>query len=163
MYHCLFVEPETKVIHFPRTKEDLDEAWNETGGVFTLPGCIGAIDGSLIPCKKPTKAQADGDTDAYYGYKGYMSTMDIFPSSSWSCQCPCGCGTVVKRYIMPTLLLAVVDTFGRSIYVLAGAPRCCGDTGLFGNCSLKDLTNEGILTQSSTQITIGDNVHEISI
>ena len=22
-----------------------------------------------------------------------------FPSSSWSCQCPCGCGTVVKRYI----------------------------------------------------------------
>ena len=22
-----------------------------------------------------------------------------FPSSSWSCQCPCGCGTVVKRHI----------------------------------------------------------------
>ena len=23
-----------------------------------------------------------------------------FPCSSWSCQCPCGCGTVVKRYII---------------------------------------------------------------
>ena len=24
---------------------------------------------------------------------------DKFPSSSWICQCPCGCGTVVKRHI----------------------------------------------------------------
>ena len=23
----------------------------------------------------------------------------LFPSSSWSCQCPCGCGTVEERYI----------------------------------------------------------------
>ena len=27
-----------------------------------------------------------------------------FPSSSWSCQCPWGCGTVVKRYIIITIL-----------------------------------------------------------
>ena len=26
-------------------------------------------------------------------------TIKRFPSSSWSCQCPCGCSTVVKRYI----------------------------------------------------------------
>ena len=134
MYECLFVEPDTKVIKFPRTKEELDKALNEEGGKFTLPGCIGAIDGSLIPCKKPTKKQADGDTDAYYGYKGFIST----------------------------LLLAVVDTFGRFIYVLAGAPGCCGDTGLFGNSSLKALINTGVLLQSSTKITIGPIVHDIN-
>ena len=27
-----------------------------------------------------------------------------FPSSCWSCQCPCGCGTVVKRYIIPSVV-----------------------------------------------------------
>ena len=73
MYHCLFVEPQTKVIHFPRTKDELDKALNETGGAFTLASCTGAIGGSLIPCKKRTKAQGDGDTDAYYGCKGVIT------------------------------------------------------------------------------------------
>jgi hypothetical protein len=35
-----------------------------------VPGCVGAIDGSLIPQRKPTKEQANQDTDSYYGYKG---------------------------------------------------------------------------------------------
>ena len=30
-----------------------------------------------------------------------------FPSSSWSCQCPCGCGTVVKRYIIDCFLYRI--------------------------------------------------------
>ena len=55
-----------------------------------------------------------------------------------------------------------MDTFGRFIYVLGGAPGCCGDTGLFGNSSLKDLINTGVLLQSSTEITIGTNVHDIN-
>ena len=103
-----------------------------------LPACIGAVDGTLIPiipCKKPTKAQARGDTDAYYGYKGFIST----------------------------LLLAGVDTIGRFIYVLGGAPGCCGDTRLFGNSLLKDLMSTGIFTQTIVEITLGKNVHEINL
>ena len=38
----------------------------------------------------------------------------IFPSSSWSCQCPCGCGTVVKRYII------IWDWFGLVQVGIAG-------------------------------------------
>ena len=27
-------------------------------------------------------------------------TLHGYPCSCWSCQCPCGCSTVVKRYVM---------------------------------------------------------------
>ena len=30
----------------------------------------------------------------------YVQMSFWFPRSSWSCQCPCGCGTVVKLYII---------------------------------------------------------------
>jgi hypothetical protein len=39
---------------------------------YALPGCLGAIDGSLIPLKKPTKAQANQDADSYYLTKGEL-------------------------------------------------------------------------------------------
>ena len=32
--------------------------------------------------------------------RGCISICFRFPGSSWSCQCPCGCDTVVKRYII---------------------------------------------------------------
>jgi hypothetical protein len=34
---------------------------------FQLPGCIGAVDSSLIPQRKPTKEQANQDSGSYYG------------------------------------------------------------------------------------------------
>ena len=44
--------------------------------------------------------------NAFFCVEVSQKTFDLifkkqqwFPSSSWSCQCPCGCGTVVKRYI----------------------------------------------------------------
>ena len=30
----------------------------------------------------------------------HLIPLSWFPSSSWSCRCPCGCGSVVKRYIL---------------------------------------------------------------
>ena len=51
MYQCLFIEPDTKVIKFPRTKDELDRALNEEGGAFILPGCIGAISASFFKIK----------------------------------------------------------------------------------------------------------------
>ena len=71
------------------------------------------------------------DTDAWYGYKGYICT----------------------------LLLAVVETRGRFLYVHAGAPGSWGDTGLFSQCGLKQVINTGILTQSHVNITIGQVQH----
>ena len=35
-----------------------------------------------------------------YPVRPYILITHWFPSSSWSCQCPCGCGTVVKRCII---------------------------------------------------------------
>ena len=34
-----------------------------------------------------------------------------FPSSCWSCQCPCGCGTALKRHIMQ------INSFGTDCLV----------------------------------------------
>ena len=133
MYECMFVSALTKVIRFPKSKEAIDLALQTEGGSFVLLGCLGAIDGSLIPCKKPTRKSANEDTDAWYGYKGYICT----------------------------LLLAVVDTRGRFLYVHAGAPGSCGDTGLFSQCGLKQVINTGILTQSHVSIAIGQVQHEV--
>jgi hypothetical protein len=33
---------------------------------YALPGCLGAIDGSLAPFKKPTEAQANQDADSHH-------------------------------------------------------------------------------------------------
>jgi hypothetical protein len=38
--------------------------------ICKVPGCLGAIDGSLIPMRKPTKDQASQDADSYYVYEG---------------------------------------------------------------------------------------------
>jgi hypothetical protein len=74
-----------------------------------LPGCVGAINGSLIPQKKPKSAAAGGGADAYYGYKGYIVS----------------------------LLLPVVDSNKIFRYVHAGAPACLGDAGLFQRSAFK--------------------------
>jgi DDE superfamily endonuclease len=131
MLKALFVNKDTKVIRMPKTKDALDKAMEQFPD---LPGCVGAIDGSLIPCRKPTRKMAGGDTDAFYGYKGFVST----------------------------LLLAVVDASGLFIYVNGGAPGSCGDTGMFAASSLKKLINvNGIFQQTTTKITVDDVEHEL--
>ena len=132
MYESLFVNGETKVIRFPKTKEELHASLLLNSEDNLLPGCFGAIDGSLIPCRKPTAKQAGGDTDAYYGYKGFISS----------------------------LLLAVVDGSGCFSYVSAGAPGCMGDTGMFARSGLKKLINTGILKQHEVNLRIGDEIHK---
>ena len=72
MYECMFVATLTKVIRFPKTKEAIDKALQTEGGSFVLPACLGAMDGSLIPCKKPTpKTQTKTPTHG-------MGIKDIF-------------------------------------------------------------------------------------
>ena len=46
------------------------------------------------------KKMSDGKSPARIGRTSdtWIIQNKGFPSSSWSCQCPCGCGTVVKRY-----------------------------------------------------------------
>ena len=134
MYEALFVSAETKLIRFPKNQEEINLCIERNSADNRLPGCLGAIDGSLIPCRKPTRAQAKGDTDAYYGYKGFISS----------------------------LLLAVVDGAGSFIYVGAGAPGCTGDTGMFARSGLKKMINAGVLNSCTQTVQIGGVQHEFS-
>ena len=40
--------------------------------------------------------------------------IHTFPSRSWCCQCPCGCGTVVRRYI-----ITIIHTYTTAASVCA--------------------------------------------
>jgi hypothetical protein len=62
---------------------------------------LGALDGSLIPQKKPSAAQARSDADAYWSYKGHVAR----------------------------LLLAICDANGLFLYMNAGSPRTTGNDG----------------------------------
>jgi hypothetical protein len=101
---------------------------------FGSPGCAGAIDGSLIPQRKPTKEQANQDTDSYFGYKGAIAS----------------------------LLLAICDAEGKFLYVSAGAPACVGDAGLFGRSILKERIDEGMLRCVQIPLAMPDGpLHQI--
>jgi hypothetical protein len=73
--HTLMVHPDTKVVRFMRTHEEIGHAmaeWQETHG---LPGVIGAIDGTLILMRKPTCAMTGGDVDSFWCYKGHVARL----------------------------------------------------------------------------------------
>jgi hypothetical protein len=93
--------PETKNIRWPVDPADQDKVMNGFRDKCKVPGCLGAIDGSVIPMKKPTKKQANQDSDSYHGYKGGVAF----------------------------LLLAVCDIKLRFTYVNAGAPGVRGTQG----------------------------------
>ena len=38
-------------------------------------GYCGAIDGTVIPMKKPSREQAGGDSDCYLNYKGHTASL----------------------------------------------------------------------------------------
>jgi hypothetical protein len=106
----LLEEEATRNIRWPKEAEDQRRVMQGFRNRFQLPGCIGAIDGSLIPQRKPTKEQANQDTDSYYGYKGGIAS----------------------------LLLAVCDADLRLLYVNAGAP-VWGMPGCLGAHSSKPI------------------------
>jgi hypothetical protein len=86
---------------------------------FSLPGCMGAIHGSLIPQRKPTKKKANQDSQSYYGYKGGIAS----------------------------LLLAVCDSDMRLTYVNTGAPAGVRHAGLYGRSNLHARIHGGMLKQ----------------
>jgi hypothetical protein len=122
------INPATKIIKWPKEVEEQQRVMKGFRDRCNVPGCIGAIDGSLIPMKKPTKQQANQDSDSYYGYKGGIAS----------------------------LLLAVCDIKMRFIYVNAGAPACVGDAGLFQRSRLGHLIREGLLTTADVTLYFED-------
>ena len=73
MCKALFISAETKLIRFPENQDEINLCTERNAVDDCLPCCSGAIDGSLIPGRKPTRAQAKGATDAYYRYKWFIS------------------------------------------------------------------------------------------
>jgi hypothetical protein len=116
--HTVFFEQEqNRNIRFPKTPEAQLAVMRGFRTRFSLPGCLGALDESLIQQRKPTSAQANQDTDSYYSYKGNISS----------------------------LLLAVCDADLRLLYVSAGAPACVGDAGLYSRSRLKANVDDGLM------------------
>jgi hypothetical protein len=107
----------TKNIKWPREPADQRRVMQGFRDRCKVPGCLVAIDGSLIPMRKPTEQQANQDADSYYGYKGGIAS----------------------------LLLAVCDIDMRFTYVNAGAPACVGDAGLFARLRLHENTEAGAM------------------
>jgi hypothetical protein len=65
----------TKVIRWPRTAAQLLRTSDSFRMQCHLPRCVGAIDGSVIPLRKPTSKQSGGDADAFWNYKGHPATI----------------------------------------------------------------------------------------
>ena len=114
---ALFDTQATKNVRFPRTADDFRKATSAYEDAFGLPGAIGAIDGTLVHMRKPTRAESGGDNDAFWCYKGHIAS----------------------------LLLAICDAQGRFIYINAGAPGTCGDAGLWFRTQLRSQIQEGCL------------------
>jgi hypothetical protein len=117
-------EEATKNILWPKEAAAQQKVMQGFKDRFHIPGCIGAIDWTLIPQRKPTREQANQDTDSYYGYKGGIAS----------------------------LLVAVCDADMRRTYVNAVAPACVRDAGLFGRSQLKANIDAGILRIQSVPL-----------
>ena len=118
----LIQDPATKEVRFPTEEHEVRAVMAGFKNKYGLPCIIGAIDGSLIRMLKPTRAQAGGDTDAYWCYKGHIAS----------------------------LLLSIVDSDGLFLYASAGAPGAMGDAGLWANAELKALIDGGLVPYGET-------------
>jgi hypothetical protein len=58
--------PETKNVRWPVGPADQVRVMQGSRDWCKVPGCLGAIDGSLIPIELPTKGQVNQDDDSYY-------------------------------------------------------------------------------------------------
>jgi hypothetical protein len=117
----LVKDPNTRTIKLPTTADDLSGLLAAFHQRFRIPCIVGAVDGSLIPMRKPSAIQAGGDTAAYWCYKGHVAS----------------------------LLLAVCDANGSFWYINAGSPGSAGDAGLWSRCRLNSLIEEGLFKKIS--------------
>jgi hypothetical protein len=90
--------PETKIFRWPVGLVHQARVMQGFRARCKVPGCLGAIDGSLISMKKPTKEQENQDADFYYGYKGFIASLllavcDINMRFTYVSRrtCLCGC------------------------------------------------------------------------
>ena len=104
MYHTL--KGETKVIRFPKTKDELEVVimWNSEN--THLPGCVGTIDTLLIPYRVPTASQ---DLRIFRKFAIVLSSIrliiDIRTYSAIS---------YIVCQVRPTLCPCVVTVFGKT-------------------------------------------------
>jgi hypothetical protein len=119
----LRLNSETKVIRFPRSVDAINSTSRQFQTKFGLPAVLGALDGSLIPQKKPSAAQAGNDADAYLSYKGHVAS----------------------------LMLAICDANGLFLYIIA-SPRTVGDVGLWGRSDLWKQIQEGLLDDTALSL-----------
>jgi hypothetical protein len=133
LYDLLFHSPATQLIKWPQEPAALQATVDGFSSKYGLPWCAGALDGSLIPVKKPRSKHVWGDADSSHGYRGFMSH----------------------------LLLAVVDSNKMFTYVNAGSPACVGDAGLYQRTQLKRNIDAGILDQIDIPLRISDQVQHI--
>ena len=106
---------DANVIRWPRASSDLAATCRKFEFEHRLRGCCGAIDGTTIPMRKPTREKAGGDSDCYWNYKGHAAS----------------------------LLLAVVDCDLCFTYINAGSPENIGDAGLYNLSNLRGNIHEG--------------------
>jgi hypothetical protein len=64
--YVLRLNSQTKVIRFLRTFDAINSSARQFQTKLELPAALEALDGSLIPQKKPSAAQAGNDADAYW-------------------------------------------------------------------------------------------------
>jgi hypothetical protein len=64
LHKVLVQDEQTQTIVWPSSPAELQAVADGFLSRYGLPGCVGAIDGSLIPQKKPKSAAAGGDADA---------------------------------------------------------------------------------------------------
>jgi hypothetical protein len=83
--------------------------------------------------KRPSRQQANQDSDLYYGYKGGIAS----------------------------LLLAVCDIIVRCTrFTYVGAPACVGDAGLFLRSRLHNLIKDGLMRTVNVLLYNGEGVRE---
>ena len=124
--------PDTKTVRFPRIAADLRKTMRQFSSKWHLP-VVGAVDGCLIPQRKPSSSQAGGDADAFWSYKGS-------PAS---------------------LLLAICDAKGRFLYVNVGAPGSVGDARLWARSDLCSRIEGGMLDIAGVELSDGEETRMI--
>jgi hypothetical protein len=73
--YVFMVNAATKNVKWPRSSAQLLQTQSAFKSKFKLPGCVGAIDGSVIPIKKPPASLTGGDSDCYWNYHGHCAIM----------------------------------------------------------------------------------------
>ena len=126
----LIDDPATKTVRWPRDPQDIARIVAANILHSGLPG-LGPIDGSCIAMKKPTATMANGNPDAYWSYKGFVSM----------------------------LLLGVCTQDLQFIYVKSGIPGTIGDSGAWTDCSRKAECDAGLLRQFAYQVEVNGVLH----